>query len=78
MVRYQNKTWARVDFDYDTNKQNKLGTLETSPGTAVCPVPFANFVEGDALLAGAVVFDFEGSVALEGVTSASCDERTQL
>ena len=78
MVRYQNKTWARVDFDYDTNTQNKVGTLETSPGTVVCPVPFANFVDGDALLAGAVVFDFEGSVALEGVTSASCDERTQL
>ena len=78
MVRYQNKTWARVDFDYDTNKQNRLGTLETSPGTAVCPVPFANVVDGDALLAGAVVFNFEGSVTLAGVTLASCDERTQL
>ena len=63
---------------YDTNKQNKLGTLETSPGTAVCPVPFANFVDGDTLLAGAVVFDFEGSVAFAGVTLASCYERTQL
>ena len=62
--------------DYDTNKQNKLGTLETSPGAAVCPVPFANVV--DALLAGAVVFDIEGSIALAGVTLASCDEKTQL
>ena len=52
-----------------------MGTLETSPGAVVCPVPFANFVEGDALLAGAVVFDFEGSVALAGVTLASCDEK---
>ena len=55
-----------------------MGTLETSPGTAVCPVPFANVVDDEALLAGAIVFDFEGSVALAGATLASCDERTQL
>ena len=76
MAGYQNKTWTRVDLClYDTNKQINLGTLETAPGTAVCPVPFANVVDGDALLAGAVVFDFEGSVTLAGVTLASCDEK---
>ena len=55
-----------------------MGTLETAPGAVVCPVPFAKFVDDEALLAGAVVFDFEGSVALVGATLASCDERTQL